>query len=77
MNTTLTQLDVSSRPAALNQSASGIHLDGGWDCAERSRTGVPTGNAAYWATLRPVQSTRLSRQGWKTLLDVLRNPNSR
>ena len=73
MNTTLTQLNITPQSEALSRAA----LDGCWACDEEPRPRIPTGNAAYWATLRPVQSTRVSRQGWKTLLDVLRNPDSR
>lgn len=77
MNTALTQLNVTPQSEVMSRPAGGAHLDGLLGCEGRPRSGIPTGNAAYWATLRPVQSTRVSRQGWRTLLDVLRNPDSR
>ena len=77
MNTALTQLNRTSESETRSRPTIAAHSDGRWDYERKAQGGVPTGNAAYWAALRPIQSTRVSRQGWRTLLDVLRNSDSR
>lgn len=77
MSTTLNRLKQLPLGNDLTGGAARPELNIEWGTAGRGAPGIPTGNAAYWATLRPVQSPRVSRQGWRAVLDVLRNPSDR
>lgn len=77
MSTTLNRLNPPSLANHFTRAEVKSDLSTDWGHADVGGSGIPTGNAAYWATLRSVQSPRVSRQGWKAVLDVLRKPSYR
>lgn len=71
MSTTLNRLKQLSYGNGVSAPGVESGLDARWDRSELERHTVPTGNAAYWAALRPVQSPRVSRQGWRAVLNEI------